>query len=214
MSAKFELIDAQKADFPVVKMCEWAEVSTSGYDEWRDRPASATATRREHLKELITAIFENSDQTYGYRRVHTQLARQGEQASPELVRKLMRELDLIACQPRPYRPTTTPSDPGPLPDLVNRDFSAEAPGQKMVGDITYIPTWEGWLYLATVIDCYHKACIGYAMADHLRADLVIDAPEMAARNYPLTQGAIFHSDYAEPCVKPRDRVLACAGGVG
>jgi transposase InsO family protein len=77
----------------------------------------------------------------------------------------------------------------------------------------YIPTWEGWLYLATVIDCYTKACIGYAMANHLRAELVIDALNMAARNYPLADGAIFHSDYAEPCVKPRDRVLVCAGEV-
>ena len=195
MSAKFELIDAQKADFPIVKMCEWAEVSASGYYEWWGRPPSATAIRREHLKTLVEAIFKHSDQTYGYRRVHAQLVRQGEQASPELVRELMRELDLVACQPRPYRPTTTvPGDPGPIPDLVNRDFTATAPGQKMVGDITYIPTWEGWLYLATVIDCHTKACIGYAMADHLRADLVIDALRMAARNYPLIEGAIFHSD--------------------
>lgn len=195
MSAKFELIDAQKADFPIVKMCEWAEVSTSGYYEWRDRPASTTTIRREHLKKLTKAIFKHSDQTYGYRRVHAQLIRQGEVVSPELVRELMRELDLIACQPRPWRPTTTvPGDPGPIPDLVNRDFTATAPGQKMVGDITYIQTWQGWLYLATVIDCYTKACIGYAMADHLRTDLVIDALTMAARNYPLTEGAIFHSD--------------------
>jgi transposase InsO family protein len=195
VSAKLELIDAQKADFPIIKMCEWAEVSTSGYYEWRSRPASATAIRRERLNTLVKAIFKHSDETYGYRRVHAQLLRQGEQASPELVRELMRELDLIACQPRPYRPTTTvPGDPSPIPDLVNRDFTAAAPGQKMVGDITYIPTWQGWLYLATVIDCHTKACIGYAMADHLRTELVIDALAMAARNYPLVKGAIFHSD--------------------
>ena len=195
MSTKFEFIDAQRADFPLVKMCQWADVSKSGYYEWRDRPVSATATRREQLKTLIKAIFELSDQTYGYRRVHAHLVRQGEQVSPELVRELMRELDLVACQPRPYRPTTTtPDDPGPIPDLVKRDFTAQAPGQKMVGDITYIPTREGWLYLATTIDCYTKACIGYAMADHLRSELVIDALMMAARNYPLAEGAIFHSD--------------------
>ncbi len=195
MSAKFGLIDAQKADYPIVKMCEWAEVSTSGYYEWVNRPASATAARREHLTTLVSAIFTHSDQTYGYRRVHAQLLRQGELAGPELVRELMREQDLVACQPRPWRPTTTvPGDPGPIPDLVNRDFTADAPGEKMVGDITYIPTWQGWLYLATVIDCYTKACIGYAMADHLRTELVIDALAMAARNYPLAEGAIFHSD--------------------
>jgi transposase InsO family protein len=195
MSAKFALIDAQKADFPIVKMCEWTEVSTSGYYEWLNRSASATAIRREHLTALVTAIFKNSDHTYGYRRIHAQLVRQGEQVSPELVRELMREQDLVACQPRPWRPTTTvPGDPGPIPDLVNRDFTATAPGEKMVGDITYIYTWQGWLYLATVIDCYTKACIGYAMADHLRTELVIDALTMAARNYPLVDGAIFHSD--------------------
>jgi len=195
VTAKFEFIDAQKADFPIVKMCMWAEVSTSGYYDWRDRPASATAIRRVYLMRLVTAIFKHSDQTYGYRRVHAQLVRQGEQVSPELVRALMRDLDLVACQPRPWRPTTTvPGDPGPIPDLVNRDFTATAPGQKMVGDITYIRTWQGWLYLATVIDCYTKACIGYAMADHMRTELVIDALTMAARNYPLVKGAIFHSD--------------------
>jgi transposase InsO family protein len=195
VSAKFEFIDAQRADFPLVKMCQWADVSKSGYYEWRDRPASATAVRREQLKMLIKAIFELSDDTYGYRRVHAQLVRQGEQVSLELVRELMRELDLVACQPRPYRPTTTtPDDPGPIPDLVKRDFTAQSPGQKMVGDITYIPTREGWLYLATAIDCCTKACIGYAMADHLRSELVIDALMMAARNYPLADGAIFHSD--------------------
>ena len=195
MSAKFEFIDAQKADFPIVKMCEWAQVSTSGYYEWRDRPASATAIRRKHLGALVKAVFEHSEQTYGYRRVHAQLVRQGEQVSPELVRELMRELELVACQPKPSRPTTTaPGDAGPIPDLVKRDFTAQAPGQKMVGDITYIPTWQGWVYLATVIDCYTKACIGYAMADHLRAELAIDALAMAVRNYPLAQGAIFHSD--------------------
>jgi putative transposase len=80
----------------------------------------------------------------------------------------MQELGLVSCQPRLYRPaTTTPGDPGPIPDLVNRDFTAKAPGQKMGGDITYIPTKEGWLYLATVIDCCTRACVGYAMADRL-----------------------------------------------
>ena len=116
-----------------------------------------------------------------------------------------------ATKPAPSCPTT--SDAAPAPDLVGRDFSAEAPGAKLVGDITYIPTWQGWLYLASVIDCCTKECIGYALADHMRADLVIDALQMAARNHTLADGAIFHSDYAEPCVKPRNRVLACAGGV-
>jgi putative transposase len=195
VSAKYEFIDAQKAHYPIVKMCQWAQVSRSGYYEWQDRPASATARRREHLKRLVAAIFAVSDGTYGYRRVHAQLVRQGDGCSPELVRELMRELDLHPCQPRPWRPTTTlPGDTASPPDLLGRDFTADAPGTKLVGDITYLNTWQGWLYLATVIDCHTKACIGYAMAEHMRADLVIEALAIAARNYPLAEDAIFHSD--------------------
>jgi putative transposase len=124
------------------------------------------------------------------------LTRQGEDCGLELVRDLMRELGLVPCQPRPWRPTTTVSGEGSesIPDLVGRDFSADAPGTKLVGDITYLPTWQGFCYLATVIDCCTKECIGYAIADHMRAELVIDALRMAARNYCLEPGAIFHSD--------------------
>jgi transposase InsO family protein len=195
VSAKFAFIDAEKAPYSIVKMCTWMGVSTSGFYEWRDRPASATARRRARLATLIEWIFNDSDQTYGHRRIHAALLRQGERVTPELVRAIMRELGLIPCQPRPFRPTTTiAGDAGPVPDLVARDFHADAPGSKLVGDITYLPTWEGWLYLATVIDCHTKACIGYALAEHMRADLVIDALQMAARNYTLADDAIFHSD--------------------
>ena len=194
MSARYEFIDAEKDNYPIRRMCEWIGVSKSGFYEWRDRPASATARRREDLKMLIAAIFDDSDGTYGHRRIHAELARSGQFCSPELVRQLMREVGLQPCQPRPWRPTTTVAGGLPAPDLVSRDFTAAAPGTKLVGDITYIPTWSGWLYLATVIDCHTKACIGYAMADHLRTELVIDALRMAARNYTLADEAIFHSD--------------------
>ncbi len=195
MSSKYEFIDAEKANYPTSKMCEWMDVSRSGFHEWRGREESATAKRQEELKILIEYVFTESDGTYGYRRVHAELARLGVQAGDELVRRLMRELGLVACQPRPWRPVTTiAGDAATIPDLVRRDFTADAPGTKLVGDITYIGTWEGWLYLATVIDCHTKACIGYAMADHMRTDLVIAALDMAAANYPLAEDAIFHSD--------------------
>lgn len=195
MTVKYEFIDAQKAHYPVVHACAWLGVSRSGYYDWRDRPTSATAARRVRLGMLTARAFADSDGTYGYRRVHAQLARWGEQVSPELVRALMREAGLVPCQPQPWRPTTTVAgDAGQIPDLLARDFTAAAPGTKLVGDITYIRTWEGWLYLATVIDCHTKACIGYAMADHMRTSLVTDALDMAARNYPLADDVIFHSD--------------------
>ena len=141
--------------------------------EWRDRPDSATARRRDDLRQLITVSFEDSDGTYGYRRVHADLADWGVACGLELVRALMRELGLEPCQPRPWRQCLTESDGREhrIPDLVERDFTAPAPGLKMVGDITYIPTWQGWLYLATVIDCHTREVVGGAMDDHYRTPL-------------------------------------------
>src|SRR5215216_8108693 len=128
VSAKFAFIDAEKAPYSIVKMCAWMGVSTSGFYEWRDRPASATARRRDRLATLIEWIFNDSDQTYGHRRIHAALHRQGERLTPELVRSIMREMGLIHCQPRPFRPTTTVAgDPGMIPDLLARDFHADAP---------------------------------------------------------------------------------------
>jgi len=199
VSDVYEFIDAQYAASPaapaIACMCRWLGVSKSGYYEWRSRPASATARRREELKLLIAKAFDDSDGTYGHRRVCSQLARWGVRAGLELVRALMRELGLVACQPRPWRPATTQQgQAGPVPDLVSRDFSADAPGQKMVGDITYIPTWEGWAYLATVIDCATRKVVGWAMDDNYKTPLITSAIEMAARNLDLPAGAVFHSD--------------------
>lgn len=195
MKAKYEFIDAGKASYPILSMCSWLGVSRSGFYEWATRPDSATARRRQELSLMITKAFEDSDSTYGHRRVHAQLARWGVQASLELVRALMRRLDLHPCQPRPWRPVTTVAgDASAVPDLVRRDFTAPAPGLKFIGDITYIRTWEGFLYLATVIDCHTKECVGYAMADHMRTELVTDALDMAARKGRFQPKAIFHSD--------------------
>ena len=204
MSDKFEFIDVEHAAnttntesaLSVVRMCALMEVSRSGFYEWRERPASAIAERRENLKLYITKSFDDSDGTYGYRRVHADLADWGVPCGPELVRSLMRELGLESCQPKPWRFSLTENDGQEhhIPDLVQRDFTAGAPGQKMVGDITYIPTWEGWVYLATVIDCYTKAVVGWAMDDNYKTPLIEQAIEMAARNHSLTDQAIFHSD--------------------
>jgi putative transposase len=198
VSDKYAFIDAEYAGgcAPTIeRMCRWLQVSKSGYYEWLHRPPSATAQRRALLKIKIAALFEASDDTSGYRRLHAALVRGGERVGPELVRELMRELGLVACQPRPWRTTTVQGgEQTTTPDLVNRDFTADAPGCKLVGDITYIRTWAGWLYLATVIDCFNKEVIGYAMADHMRTSLVADALGMAARNHTLAAGCIFHSD--------------------
>ncbi len=184
-----------KYAFPVVWMCRQLEVAKSGYYEWRDRPASVTDQRRAALTAQIKDIFEMSDSTYGYRRVHAQLRRNGVTVGPELVRFLMREAGLVPCQPKPKRVNLTdPVEATDVPDRVKREFTAPAPGMKFVGDITYVATAEGWLYLATVIDCCTKEVIGYSMADHFRTDLIIEAMEMGRRDRRLGRGAIFHSD--------------------
>lgn len=195
MTAKFELIDAEKANHKIVKMCDWLEVSRSGYYEWRDRPASATAQRRDLLRDLIAGIFYEHEEVYGYRRVHAELLRRGERCSAELVRVLMRELGLLPAQVRPFTPKLTEQGTfRGIPDLVRRDFTAVRPGVKLVGDITYIPTWEGFCYLATVIDCYSKAVVGWAMADHYRTELITEAIENAVQAFTIEKDAIFHSD--------------------
>jgi putative transposase len=203
VSAKYAFADAEyatpageEACAPTVtQMCEWLGISKSGYYEWRLRPQSAAAKRRELLKIKIKALFEFNNEEYGYRRLHAALVRSGERCSPELVRVLMRELGLEPCQPRPWRHSLTEQgQAGPIPDLVNRDFTAEKPGQKMVGDITYIPTWEGWVYLATVIDCATRKIIGWAMDDNYKTPLITQAVKMAARNVNLPGEAVFHSD--------------------
>jgi transposase InsO family protein len=145
----YEFIDAEYAtreNAPAVtQMCAWLDVSKSGFYDWKSRPESATAERRNKLALIIRKIFDDSYSTYGYRRIAWQLARQGTVAGPELVRKLMRELGLVACQPRPWRPTTTKQgQAGPIPDLVNRDFTAEVPGARMVGTLpTFRPGRAG-----------------------------------------------------------------------
>lgn len=202
MNELYEFIEAEEdavtetgeQKYSVVKMCAWLGVSTSGFYEWRRRPESASAQRRAYLGGLIKKVFDESDETYGHRRVHEHLLRQGESCTPELVRRIMRDLGLQPCQPRPWRPQLTDGAPSLLPDLVRRDFTAAAPGQKMVGDVSYIPTWEGWIYLATVIDCHTKAVIGWSMSDNYQTPLIEDAIRMAVRNYPIEPGAIFHSD--------------------
>lgn len=195
MNAKYAFIDGEKANYPITKMCAWMHVSRSGLYDWRDRPASATALRREALTALIGEVFDEHDGTYGYRRVHAQLARQGIDVGVELVRSIMRAAGLEACQPRPWRTTTTPDAAAAgTGDLVARDFTADAPGVKLVGDITYVRTWQGWLYVATVIDCHTRAVIGWSMASHMHASLVTDAITMAAATITLQPGCVFHSD--------------------
>jgi putative transposase len=176
-------------------MCVWLEVSRSGFYDWRGRPASSTTARRDDLSVKVRAVFERSRGTYGTRRIARVLRHAGETISLRLIGELLAAQGLVAAAPRPYKRTTIPDEiPAAIPDLVRRDFTAAAPGSKLVGDITYLRTWEGWLYLATVIDCHSRKVIGWAMADHMRASLIGDALGMAATNTLFASNVIFHSD--------------------
>ena len=196
MTRKYETIHRQEHSYPVALMCQWAGVSKSGYYSWRSRPESATTTRRRRLTLFIKTEFSASDGTYGYRRITAALWRRGVVVDRDTVRSIMREQGLVAAQPRRKVRTTVPAaDLGSRPDLVKRDFTADRPGMKWVGDITCIRTWEGLVYLATVLDCCTKKVVGYAMADNMRTDLICEAIDMAARRCPTRRGkTIFHSD--------------------
>jgi putative transposase len=137
--SKYEFIDSQRASpantNPVTKMCRWLCVPTSGFYHWLTRPQSATAARRDELAVRIKNYFKESDQTYGYRRIHADLAAEGTECSPELVRQIMRVQGLVPCQPRPFRIATVADaeTAAKIPDLVKRDFTATEPGVKFVG---------------------------------------------------------------------------------
>ncbi|MEU9546725.1 IS3 family transposase [Streptomyces mirabilis] len=129
MTEKYEFIDGEAGNFPVQQMCIWAGVSTSGFYHWGSRPLSATAKRRAELRAVILQVFSDSQETYGYRRVHAALQRMNVQAGAELVRALMRELGLVPCQPRPWRATTTADDAAPAtPDLLAGSVTVPHPG--------------------------------------------------------------------------------------
>ena len=189
------VIDAEKASYKVAWMCRLLAVPRSSFYAWRNKAETATAARRRELGGQVLRVFEAGRGAYGCRRVAAQLNRDGHPCSVGLVADLMRELGLRACQPRAYKRTTVPGEqPVPSPDLIGRDFTAQAPGQRLVGDITYLRTGEGWLYLATVIDLATKMVTGWQLADHMRTSLVTDALAMAITHGRTQPGAVFHSD--------------------
>ncbi|WP_455130247.1 IS3 family transposase, partial [Propionibacterium acidifaciens] len=201
VSAEHRRIHREEGNYPIQSMCRWVKVSKSGYYAWRNRPESSTTRRREDLTAIIVKFFDESEQTCGYRRIHAELARSGVMVSLGMVRKIMAEAGLVACQLRKQARTTVPAPDFPgRPDRLRRDFTATAPGMKWVGDITYIPTWQGFAYLAVVMDCFSKKIIGHAIAGRMRTGLVTEALAMAVRNCPPIRGVtVFHSDRGARC---------------
>jgi transposase InsO family protein len=194
---RYRFVEAEKREGGnVAKACELLEVSRSAFYDWHEHRPSARQLADDQLGERVQAIFDDSGGTYGWPRVHRELRRQGVHVGRTRVARIMRQQGLIGrCRRRKTR--TTISDPeARAADLIKRKFG---PGtveldQVYVGDITYIWTWEGWLYLATVIDLASRRVVGWAMADHMRAELVCDALRMAICARRPAPGLIWHSD--------------------
>lgn len=186
---------AGTGDFPVEFMCRELGVSRSGYYAWRGRAPSARERADTGLLAVIKQVHERLRGNPGVRRVHAELVTLGHQVSPKRVWRLMRDAGLQGRHPKPFTCTTTAGQaPVPAPDLIGQDFTAAAPDRRWCGDITYVRTWDGWAYLATVIDLHSRAVMGWALAGHLRTDLVTAALDMAlARRRPGGE-VIFHSD--------------------
>jgi putative transposase len=191
----FRLIDAKKSQHPVSRLCSVLGVSRAGYYAWKDRPASARAHRDGELLEAIAAIHGESKATYGWPRVHAELRHRGVRVSRKRVARLMRQAGLSGMLRR-RKGKTTIRVPGiaTAPDLVRRDFAPSEPNRLWVADLTEVATWEGKLYLAVVIDCYSRRCVGWAMAEHMRAELVVEALEMAIWQRRPATGLVHHSD--------------------
>lgn len=194
--SRFRFIDAEKTNHPVRMMCRLLNVSSSGFYDWLGRGPSAREVSNMALTATIRAIHKDSNDVYGSPRVHAELvAVHGMAVSPKRVAALMAAADLVGVHRRKRRGLTKQDKKAPpAPDLIGRKFTAVMPGIKMVGDITCLPTRQGWLYLASVIDLCTRKLVGYAMAEHMRAELVVNAITMAATHNQLAGGAIFHSD--------------------
>jgi len=181
--------------FHVATLCRVLGVSPSGYYAWRNRPVSARARANAALSARLQALHARSRGTYGAPRLRAELAAQGARVSRKRVARLMRAAGLVGVSRRKaFHTTVRDRDAPSIPDLVQRDFTAPAPNRLWVADITYVPTWTGFLYLAVVVDAFSRRVVGWAMALHLRTELVLAALDMALRQR-RPASVIHHSDH-------------------
>jgi transposase InsO family protein len=212
---RYRFVEAESRRYPVAQVCRIAEVSRAAYYEWKTQPASTRAQADAALTAVIRAIHAASDGQYGVPRVLVELRAQGHAVGRKRVARLMKAAGLRGRRPPRWVQTTTPEPTPPaIPDLVHGDFTAPAPDVLWVGDITYIRTWEGWVYLATVLDVFSRRVIGWAVANHMRASLVCEAMRMAvAARGGHVAGVIFHSDHGSQYTAAEFRALCAAHGV-
>jgi putative transposase len=193
---RFRFIEDRRADYPVTIMCDVLGVSPAGYYAWRARPESRRAADNRQLVDDIKRVHRDACERYGSPRIHAELRAQGRGVSRGRIERLMRRHGIRAIMARPRRMRTTDSrhDFPIAPNLIERNFTADALNRIWLADITYVETYQGWLYLATVMDLYSRKIVGWAMADHLRADLPLAALAMAIAAQRPGAGLIHHSD--------------------
>jgi len=193
---KYTFIAAHREEFRVRVMCRVLGVKRSGYYAWRKRKPSTREQANAALLALIRQEHEQSRKTYGSPRVHALLQRRGVICGHNRVARLMQRHGIVAHSRRPYRPVTTKRQPGveAAPNRLNQDFTAAAPNQKWVSDFTYIPTAEGWLYLAVVLDLFSRKVVGWAMSERMDTPLVLAALRMALQGRRPPAGLLHHSD--------------------
>lgn len=193
---RYDFIKTNEKMHSIQQMCKSLSVSRSGYYTWCKRKPGQREQEDQRLLEEIKTIHKTSRRTYGSPRVHATLKQQGSVAGLHRVARLMRIEGITAGKPKKRYPITTQRRPGALaaPNVLNREFSATKPNQKWVADITYIDTFEGWLYLAVIVDLYSRMIVGWAMADHMEASLIEDALKMALSRRTLADDWLHHSD--------------------
>lgn len=191
----YRFVERERTAFPVRTMCRTLGVSPSGYWAWAGRPPSARATADAALTSRIQTIHAASRGTYGVPRVHAELRFEGTRCARKRVARLMRAASLEGVHRRRFmRTTVRDRDAAPAPDLVSRSFSASEPDALWVADITYLPTWSGFVYLAVVIDAFSRMVVGWSMAGHLRTSLIVAAIDMATARRRPRPGLVHHSD--------------------
>ena len=193
---RFAFIDAEKAEHPVRMLCRVLRVSPSGYYAWRRREPSARARGDDALSVHIRAIHRRSRGTYGSPRVHAELKKEGWSVGCKRVARIMREEGLEAAPRKRFRTTTDSKHALPVaPNVLDRRFDdAEAVNEAWTTDITYVWTWQGWLYLAVVIDLFSRRVVGWAAKEHMRTELALDALTMAVSRRCPAPGLVHHSD--------------------
>lgn len=190
----YEQIKQSEDQYPIATQCEVLEVSRSGYYDWRNRPVSMRERENLQLVEKIKEAYTESEETYGSPRIHAELVEQGLQVGENKVARLMRENMVVSIHRKKFRSTTDSNHNLPVAEnLLDRNFEATAPNQKWVGDITYIPTREAWLYLAVVIDLFSRQVVGWSFSDTLSRGIAIDALQMAIKQRGIS-AQLFHSD--------------------